>query len=240
MLQIAIANMAAEIRKNSVERGDDPRDFALLSFGGAGSMFAGVLAQMLGMREVLVPPHAGVFSAWGMLGADLRYDVQRTVYGELATLRTDVLRSAFADAEAAALEQFSATRDDVSLQREVALRYVGQRHELRIPLTAPIDEASVAEARRAFDRAHAGSYGHDRPTTPSRSGRSPSPPSSSGTALVSSTRPGRRPLDCLKEHRQIRLTGRRPPRTSRCTTGRACRPMPRSRAPPCSSRPMRR
>lgn len=207
MLQIAIANMAAEIRKNSVERGDDPRDFALLSFGGAGSMFAGLLAQILGMREVLVPPHAGVFSAWGMLGADLRYDVQRTVYGELSTLRTDVLRSTFADAEAAALEQFVATRDEVVLQREAALRYVGQRHELRVPLTTPIDQASLAEARRAFDRAHAGSYGHDRPHDAVEIR------AIGVTAVVARHRPrlassGRaRPLDCLKEHRQIRLTG---------------------------------
>jgi N-methylhydantoinase A len=207
MLQIAIAHMAGEIRKNSVERGDDPRDFSLLSFGGAGSMFAGVLARMLGMHEVIVPPHAGVFSAWGMLGADLRHDAQRTVYGELATLHTDALREAFAAAEAAALAEFDAARADVELQREVALRYVGQRHELRVPLAAPIDDASLAAARRAFDRAHAGSYGHERPDDAVEI-------RAIGVTAVVPREPPRlvnggrsRPLDCLVERRRIRLTG---------------------------------
>jgi N-methylhydantoinase A len=207
MLQIAVANMAAEIRKNSVERGDDPRDFALLAFGGAGSMFAGLLARMLGMPEVLVPPHAGVFSAWGMLGADLRYDVQRTIYGELGELRIDDLKRAFDDAESAALEQFSVARDAVELRREVALRYVGQRHELRVGLAAPVGRQTLAEARLAFDRMHGANYGHERPSDPVEIR------AIGVTAVVERRRPklanagSARPLDCMRDRRQVRLTG---------------------------------
>jgi N-methylhydantoinase A len=207
MLQIAVANMAAEIRKNSVERGDDPRDFALLAFGGAGSMFAGLLARMLEMPEVLVPPHAGVFSAWGMLGADLRYDVQRTIYGELGDLRIDDLRRAFADAESAALEQFAVAREAIELRREVALRYIGQRHELRVPLAAPIGQQALREARLAFDRMHAANYGHERPADAVEIR------AIGVTAVVGRPRPAlantgsERPLDCLRERRSMRLTG---------------------------------
>jgi N-methylhydantoinase A len=167
MLQIATANMAGEIRKNSVERGDDPREFSLFSFGGAGAMFAGRLARELGMRDVIVPPFAGVFSALGMLGADLRFDVHRTFYGQLDTLDLDALEAALRDAEATALAEFANPRDDIRVARTLALRYVGQRHELQVPLAGARTRVErLAAARGAFDRLHRLNYGHDRPGDP--------------------------------------------------------------------------
>jgi N-methylhydantoinase A len=167
MLQIAIAHMAGEIRKNSVERGYDPRMFSLFSFGGAGAMVASRLARMLSMREVIVPPFAGVFSALGMLGAELRCQVRRTLYGRIEQLDPAAVEAAFRDAEAAVLREFPNPRDDVQLRRELSLRYVGQRHELQVPLAGGRASREVFQAARdGFDRLHRSTFEHDRPDEP--------------------------------------------------------------------------
>lgn len=167
MLQIAIANMAGEIRKNSVERGDDPREFSLFSFGGAGAMVASLLARMLGMREVVVPPFAGAFAALGMLGADLRCQVRRTLYGPIDVLDPPAVEAAFREAEATVLRELPNPRDDVQLDREMSLRYVGQRHELQVPLTGGRASVEVFDQARAdFDRLHRVTFEHDRPAEP--------------------------------------------------------------------------
>lgn len=167
MLQIAIANMAGEIRKNSVERGDDPRMFSLFSFGGAGAMVASLLARILGMREVIVPPFAGAFSAVGMLGAELRCQVRRTLYGRIDELDPGEVEAVFREAEAAVLRELPNPRDDVQLRRVMSLRYVGQRHELQVPLSGGRASRELfAEARSGFDRLHRSTFEHDRPDDP--------------------------------------------------------------------------
>lgn len=167
MLQIAIANMAGEIRKNSVERGDDPRMFSLFSFGGAGAMVASLLARILGMREVIVPPFAGAFSAVGMLGAELRCQVRRTLYGRIDELDPGEVEAVFREAEAAVLRELPNPRDDVQLRRVMSLRYVGQRHELQVPLSGGRASRELFdEARSGFDRLHHSTFEHDRPDDP--------------------------------------------------------------------------
>jgi N-methylhydantoinase A len=167
MLQIAIANMAGEIRKNSVERGDDPRMFSLFSFGGAGAMLASLLARMLGMREVIVPPFAGVFSALGMLGAELRCQVRRTLYGRIDEIDPGEVEAALRKAEVAVLRELPNPRDDVQLRRVMSLRYVGQRHELQVPLSGGrASRGLFDQARSDFDRVHRSTFGHDRPGDP--------------------------------------------------------------------------
>jgi N-methylhydantoinase A len=207
MLRIAIANMAGEIRKNSVERGDDPRDFSLLTYGGAGSMFAGPLARSLGIREIIVPPNAGVFSAYGMLGADLRCDAQRTVYGRLEDVSLQALAVAFERAEGDVLGQFERLLERVAITRRIALRYVGQRHELQVELrSGRVTGASLQEARERFDLEHARNYGHDRPGEPVEVR------AISVTATAERPKPalrnaGRdRPAQALTGRRQLRLT----------------------------------
>ncbi|MCW3063702.1 MAG: hydantoinase [Solirubrobacterales bacterium] len=207
MLRIAIANMAGEIRKNSVERGDDPRDFSLLTYGGAGSMFAGPLARSLGIREIIVPPNAGVFSAYGMLGADLRCDAQRTVYGRLEDVSLEALAVAFERAEGDVLAQFGRLRERVAITRRIALRYVGQRHELQVEMRpGGMTGASLQEARERFDLEHGRNYGHDRPGEPVEVR------AISVTATAERPKPalrntGRdRPVQALTGRRQLRLT----------------------------------
>ena len=86
ILRIVDSNMADAIRTITVRHGIDPRDFSLLAFGGAGPLHAAALADELDIAEIVVPPHPGAFSAWGMLHADLKHDGVRPFWGRLATL----------------------------------------------------------------------------------------------------------------------------------------------------------
>ncbi len=91
--------MAEALKIVSVERGHDPRDLALLAFGGAGPLHAAALAQELGMREVLCPPIPGAFSALGLVGSDLKRDYVRTLYTTTDAVDPAVMEAAFAELE---------------------------------------------------------------------------------------------------------------------------------------------
>jgi N-methylhydantoinase A len=93
ILRIATSAMVGAMRRISLEKGVDPREAALLTFGGAGPLLATELARALGIRQVVVPPHAGNFSAWGLLGTDVVRDIART---QVAMLSTESLASASA------------------------------------------------------------------------------------------------------------------------------------------------
>ncbi|MCS7155323.1 MAG: hydantoinase/oxoprolinase family protein [Bacteroidota bacterium] len=160
VLQVAHAHMERALRVISVERGYDPRDFVLVSFGGAGPLHAVELAQSLGIRRVLVPAYASVLSALGMLAADVRRDYVQTVmlpeqtaYGELARRFGPLLRRARQELRR---EGFFGSR--MLLERYLEVRYVGQSYELRIPFSR--------SWRKAFDGAHRRAYGHADPTAP--------------------------------------------------------------------------
>jgi N-methylhydantoinase A/oxoprolinase/acetone carboxylase beta subunit len=145
----------------SVERGHDPRQFALVAFGGAGGMHAADIARELEIATVLVPRHAGVLSALGMLVADVTRDYSASVL--LPTSRTsarDLLRrlaplAARATADLAA-EGFGRSRQVV--ERLLDVRYVGQSYEITIPWSA--------DYRREFDRRHGRLYGYANPNRP--------------------------------------------------------------------------
>ena len=80
ILTIANSNMARAIRSRTIEKGNDPREFALVAFGGAGPLHAAEVADLLEIPEVLVPPYPGITSAGGLLTSDLKYDQMRTVF----------------------------------------------------------------------------------------------------------------------------------------------------------------
>ncbi len=208
MLEIATANMAGEIRKNSVERGDDPREFSLFSFGGAGAMFAGLLARTLGMREVIVPPFAGAFSALGMLGAELKFDLRRTLYGGIGSLHATAVETAFRDAESALAREFPVSSEQVTIARSMSLRYVGQRHELRVPLiTGAVTSHALGQARLSFDRLHRASFEHDRPEDPVEV-RGIAVTATAARPVPTLAHHGRKSaLDAQIDQRTVRLTG---------------------------------
>ena len=147
IVRVANAEMTRALRVISVERGLDPRDFALVAFGGAGAMHACALADELGMRTIVVPKAAGVLSALGLAISDVRRDYVEALLGEPDAAR---LEDAFGDLEARASEDL----DEPKLARAADLRYRGQSFEL----TVDADDLDALEAR--FHEAHEQRYGY--------------------------------------------------------------------------------
>jgi N-methylhydantoinase A len=160
VLTVANANMAQTIRSITVERGRDPRDFSLVAFGGAGPLHAAELAGVLGVPEVIVPPHPGITSATGLLTGDLRYDTMRTVFAVEGGIDAAGLNGQFdalAAELAARLRRDGAADEEISIERLLDCRYVGQGYELRIAVGA---EGFGERTLQDFHRAHEAEYGH--------------------------------------------------------------------------------
>ncbi len=156
---VAVANehMARALRVISVQRGEDPRDFTLVSFGGAGGLHVCALAEALEMSEAMVPVHAGVLSALGMLASRPGRQLSRTLPGVLPELDPDRIEQAFwalAEDGRSALAAEGIDLAGVEVQRSVDLRYLGQSYTLNLPWTD-----SVAAAQ-AFTQRHQVRYGH--------------------------------------------------------------------------------
>jgi len=147
ILRVANASMERAIRVVSVERGHDPRDFALVAFGGCGGLHACEIARELGIRTVVVPGQAGALSALGMLLADATRDYSAGVLG-----RADVA-AAFASLERQARRE----SPGATIERSADLRYRGQSYELNVPW------ADRASAVARFHREHAKLYGYSNP-----------------------------------------------------------------------------
>jgi N-methylhydantoinase A len=127
--------MADGIRLMTLRRGVDPRQFALLSFGGAAGLHAVEVARQLEIARVIVPTVASVLSAWGMLGSDLRYEVSRTHIGDQGALDDAHLREAFADLERPATERLRSWFDGpIRTERSAEMRYGEQIFEVDVPL----------------------------------------------------------------------------------------------------------
>ncbi|WP_366657453.1 hydantoinase/oxoprolinase family protein [Fodinicurvata sp. EGI_FJ10296] len=165
ILQIVNANMVQAIRVISVERGYDPRDFALMAFGGAGPLHAAEIAEELGMRTVVVPARPGLLCAQGLLHSERRTDFSRTrimpvTQATLADLRTLIEGI---DEEMAAWSTSEALdREALTLRYAADMRYVGQDFELLIPF----DRAAVSgggivdDLHASFHRFHHEHYGY--------------------------------------------------------------------------------
>jgi len=167
VLQVANATMERALRRVSVERGHDPRDYTLVPFGGAGPLHVAALAEALDVRRVLVPPTPGVLSALGLLMADVAYDTARAVLRRAAALADDP--SPLTDAHEAAARDVRAVLSPHGaphLDVELDLRYEGQSYELSVPIATPMTREHVADAVDAFHREHRTRYGHARPDAP--------------------------------------------------------------------------
>jgi N-methylhydantoinase A len=167
VLRVANATMERALRRVSVERGHDPRDYTLVPFGGAGPLHAVALAEALDVRRVLVPPTPGVLSALGLLMADVAYDTARAVLRRADALADDP--SPLRDAHEAAARDVRAVlsaHGEPRLDVELDLRYDGQSYELSVPVATPISADRVADAVDAFHDQHRTRYGHARPDEP--------------------------------------------------------------------------
>jgi N-methylhydantoinase A len=157
VVRVANEHMARALRVISVQRGVDPRGLTLVSFGGAGGLHVCALADALGMTSALVPVHAGVLSALGMLATAPGRRLSRTRLGLLATLPAEEIAAAFAALEQegrAGLVADGVAAEDITAGRAADLRYQGQSYTLEVPWTDPAGTAAEFAAR------HEARYGH--------------------------------------------------------------------------------
>ena len=164
ILTIVNANMANAIRSRTVQKGHDPREFALVAFGGAGPLHGVEVARELGIPEVIVPPYPGITSAVGLLTTDLKYDAIRTEFqisGEVDAARLTADFDAMREGLAAQFARDGLAEASIAYGRSGDLRYVGQGYELRVPIAdGPVDEATLTRLFEDFETLHRGEYGH--------------------------------------------------------------------------------
>jgi N-methylhydantoinase A len=164
ILTILNENMVQAIRMISVEQGFDPREFALVAFGGAGPLLAAPVAQQLGMSQVVVPEGPGLLCALGLLVAEIRSDFSVTRILRLDESAPETMSSVFAELEAEVRAWFDGERIEAGarrVERAVDMRYAGQSHELTIKLPNDSVAAADIDALAAdFRREHARVYGY--------------------------------------------------------------------------------
>jgi N-methylhydantoinase A len=170
IVDVVTAGMAAALRIVSVERGHDPRGFALVAFGGAGPVHAARLAQELEIPRVIVPPVPGGFSALGLVASDVRRDYARTFYAVLGEARIADVTAGFAAMEAAAremLHEAGVPEAGWEIGRAADCRYGRQAYELTVPVAAgPVTAETLARLAADFHDRHRMTYGHASPDEP--------------------------------------------------------------------------
>ena len=167
IVSVANANMADAVRLISISRGYDPRDFALVAFGGAGALHGVALAKELSIPTVIVPPNPGVTSALGCLLVDVRHDLSQTYLALAAEADPADIEARFAEMEAEAksrLVKEGVADADMVLQRSIDMMYQGQWRSLQVPVASPF--TSVPEAVAAFHADHDREYAFRRDDTP--------------------------------------------------------------------------
>ncbi len=167
MVAVADAAMANAIREITVVRGIDPREFALVAFGGAGPLHAVAIAEELEISTVVIPADPGVLSAYGMLQSDTRHDVVQSFFVRVAEVETESIEGALSGLEARArqlLKQDGVADDAARLEVSADLRYSGQEYTVTIPfdVTGGV-AAALVDVEDRFAAAHDARYGHSNP-----------------------------------------------------------------------------
>ena len=170
ILEIADAAMERAIRVISVERGYDPRKFSLLAFGGAGPLHAVSVAQRLGISRVIVPATAGVLSAFGLVVAEIGHDFSQGIVRSLPDCKPEMIASTLTKLRDRAREDLKAEgvkEDAIRFHISADLRYLGQAHELNVPLLHTkvaedwaIDQEFMRDIASLFHAEHVRRYGH--------------------------------------------------------------------------------
>lgn len=206
IVRISTTKIMGAVRAITVEVGRDPKDFALLSFGGGGGLVAVDVARELGIGVVVVPPGQGAFSAFGMLMADVQHDFSRTAVIPLAELDETKLAASYGpmtDQATAVLNSEGFDAAGQVLMRSVDVRYSGQEHTVTVPIPdVPSNDISAA-IEKEFTDLHERQYGHgmddpielttmrlratglaDKPTLPKMARRADGAPASTGLRSV--------------------------------------------------------
>jgi N-methylhydantoinase A len=170
ILRIAATAMSYAVKGVTTERGLDAADFALCAYGGAGPLHAVAIAREIGIREVIVPFAPGVFSAFGMLFSDLRYDYVRTGLTRLEDASFEEITRIYKELEDQGRAAIAATRvapQKIAIKRAADMRYVGQEHPVTVDLPVSVFTKQDRTAiKRHFDELHLARYGTSAPQEP--------------------------------------------------------------------------
>ncbi|MEM7253542.1 MAG: hydantoinase/oxoprolinase family protein [Pseudomonadota bacterium] len=163
--RVANSTMSRAIRAVTTERGRDPRDFALIAFGGAGAIHAAQMAQDLSMRTLVIPPHPGLFSALGLLMADIRRDAVQSLAGEaINATHIESLFESFSRLEDSITASAAGTHESYQFTHYLDLRYARQSSELTVQVPDDLKRNQFADHMIArFHAAHEQTYGYARP-----------------------------------------------------------------------------
>ncbi len=167
VLKVANANMADAVRLVSIRRGYDPREFALVAFGGAGPLHGADLARELSIPTVIVPPNPGITSALGCLLVDVRHDLETMYLRRVENARLDEIDAEFRALEGEARERMASegvAEEDTSLQRRISMRYLGQWRSLAVEVAD--DLGSLDEAVERFHEQHEREFTYSRHDAP--------------------------------------------------------------------------
>jgi N-methylhydantoinase A len=167
MLKVANANMADAVRLVSIRKGYDPRDFALVAFGGAGALHGAALAKDLSIPTVLVPPNPGVTSAMGCLLVDITHDLSQMYLSDLADVDPKEVEKSFIKLEKEGHDHLAnegVSSDQMVFQRFVDMRYLGQWRAMSIPVGNNI--TSLDDAAAQFHVDHGREHNYSRPEAP--------------------------------------------------------------------------
>jgi N-methylhydantoinase A len=163
ILRIAATAMSYAVKGVTTERGLDAGAFALVAYGGAGPLHASAVAREIGMKQVIVPRAPGLFSAFGMLFSDLRYDFVRTWFTRLAEAPFDQIEKIYQELEDEgrdAIRSTSVAPSEITVKRAADMRYVGQEHAVTVDLPMEVfvkhDRAAI---KKHFDDMHELRYG---------------------------------------------------------------------------------
>ncbi len=159
--RIAVANMCNAVRLVSTSKGYDPRDFALVAFGGAGPMHAAHVAKEMSIPKVIVPPYPGINSALGCLLVDVEHDLSQTFIADASGDVVDDIGDAFAKMENEIHDRLAKEGIDdeqMRMEHEIKMRYVGQWRSLEVTCSRPID--SIESIRERFHRQHEQTYAY--------------------------------------------------------------------------------
>ena len=159
ILDLATVSMANAVKEITIERGHDVRDFTLFVFGGSGPLFASVLARTLNVSAVIIPPHPGTFSCLGMLMAQARVDLARTVVGGLNIETLGEMERVFEELRVAGRHSVlnGLADSEVEYEDSLEMRYSGQKHTVRVPWQTGSKPEDLQEA---FNESYRQRYGH--------------------------------------------------------------------------------
>jgi len=163
IIKIVNSAMAKILRIVSVERGNDPRDFVLMCFGGAGPIHGCALAEELRITKIVVPHNPGLFSAHGLLAADFRNNLVKAIMKLTDEVEVKKVEAIFQKLElqgAELLEKQRVPKVNMHFMRQMGLRYFGQSYELTIPTSKPFTEKVLHQAVESFHRKHRAIYGY--------------------------------------------------------------------------------